>query len=225
MPRPLNQNLRWARRHTKPRQPRRKARSYSIIAVRSGHAALRRNRGIELRKRIAYERLSNHQFDPLQNLLSSDELDAFLESEGEELPKNIDWHHTVQTSQDPGMADVPEHIQPVRYTEHLEEHLGDPGKVPTAGLRGDVTTPEQPIYDPNAPEVQARRYNPYEPTGDEGLEQEGLSEAPPRKPRNFRNLRKVPKQVRNYYDWAVRSPEGDVFRRHKASGKWVLFQS
>jgi hypothetical protein len=181
-------------------------------------------RGIELRKRIAYERLSKHQFDPLQELLSSDELEAFLESEGEELPKNIDWHHTVQTSQDPGMADVPEHIQPVRYTEHVGgEHLGDPGGVPTAGLRADVTTPEQPIYDPNAPELQARRYNSFEPTGEQTLEEQGFSKLPARKPPNFRNFRRVAQQFRNNYDFELRGPKGEIFRRHIASGKWVLF--
>jgi hypothetical protein len=124
------------------------------------------------------------------------------------------------------MADVPEHIQPVRYTEHLEEHLGDPGKVPTAGIRGDVTTPERPIYDPNDPEVQAGRYNPSEPAGEGGLEQEGIGETPARKSPNFRNLPRVrDPALRDIYDYEYRTPEGDLFRHHISSNRWVLFPS
>ena len=161
-------------------------------------------RGIELRKKIAYKRMSKDQYDPLQDLLSSDERTAFLESKGKELPKNIDWHHTVQTSQDPGMADVPEHIQPARHTEHIyEEHQGDTGGAPTAGIRGNVTTPEDPIYDPNAPEVQARRYNASQPLGDEDLEEEGFSELTSRKPRDFRDLPRAPQALRADYDYQL----------------------
>jgi hypothetical protein len=123
------------------------------------------------------------------------------------------------------MADVPEHIQPVRYVEHVPtEHLGDPAKVPTAGIRGDVTTPEEPIFDPNDPKIQARRFSPNEPANEGDLEEQGIQETPSRKSPNFKNLRRVrDPALQGIYDFEARTPDGDLLRHHIGSGQWVLF--
>jgi hypothetical protein len=107
--------------------------------------------GIAERKEIGAERLRTEQYDPFQDFLEADERDAFIESGGKEVPPGTQMHHTQQTMADPGMADVPEHIQPVTPAEHIPgEHGTNPANVPTAGIRGDVTTPRNPIFDPNA---------------------------------------------------------------------------
>jgi hypothetical protein len=177
--------------------------------------------GIEARKKMGRSRLLEGEYDPFQDLLESDEVVEFTENK--ELPKDTRMHHTQQTSADPQMADVPEHIQPVTHKEHIGEHLGDPGKVPTAGVRGDVTTPKQPIYDPNAPEMQASRANPREPVGEGSLEEEGISETSARKSPNFRNLPRVrDPALRDIYDHEIRTPNG-VFRHLIGSKTWVRF--
>jgi hypothetical protein len=183
-------------------------------------------KGIEARKKIAYERMSNGEYDPLQDVLTPDERAQFLDSEGKELPKDIDWHHTQQSSADPGMADVPEHIQPLRIREHIHgEHLGRPGNVPTAGIKGDVTTPTKPIFDPNAPEVQTGRVSPNEPPAEPTLGEEGFSEGDFSKRRspNFRDIGRVRDPVYSgQYDYQIPT-EGGVYRREIATGRWTFF--
>jgi hypothetical protein len=178
--------------------------------------------GIKLRKKMAYDRMSEGQFDPLQNLLAADEINAFLQSGGKKLPKNIDWHHTRQSSADPGMADVPEHIQPVRYLEHkFGEHSARPGDVPTAGIR-EVTTPSKPIYDPDAPEVQTARYNPNEPVAEGSFQEEGLSvrDFGKRAPPNFKELGKVHDPVlKNLYEFKE-VLRGSTFMKLKGTKEW-----
>lgn len=182
--------------------------------------------GIKRRKKLAYDHMSKGEYDPLQDLLTADERDAFLESEGKELPGDIDWHHTRQTSADPGMADVPEHIQPLRHREHMYgEHGGKPANTPTAGIRGDVTSPKNPIYDPNAPEVQSGRFNPNEPVGDGSLEEQGISiqEFGKRRPANFKDVGKVrDPALKKKFDYQIKSETG-VYRREISTGKWILF--
>jgi hypothetical protein len=195
-----------------------------------GKQARRRasQKGIEARKKIAYERMSSHQYDPLQDLLTFAEADAFIDSGGKELPKDIDWHHTRQTSADPGMADVPEHIQPLRHAEHIfgaGAHRGKPANVPTAGIHGKVTSRERPIYDPNAPEVQSRRFDPNEPVGEETLAVLGMSvrEFGKRRPPNFRDIGKVRDPVlKTKFDYQVKT-EDAIYRREISTGKWLRF--
>lgn len=183
-----------------------------------------------MRKRMAYDRMSKGKYDPLQDLLKADERAAFLASKGKELPKGIDWHHTRQSSADPAMADVPEHIHPVRHTEHkYGEHSARPGDVPTAGIRGDVTSPKQPIYDPNAPEVQTGRFDPNEPAAKGTLSEEGIStrEHSPktRRPPGFKDVGKVSDPALSpRYDYQVKTKEG-TWRRNKETDEWVLFKS
>jgi hypothetical protein len=175
---------------------------------------------------MAYERMSKHQYDPLQDLLEKDEIDAFLTSKGKDLPKNIDWHHTRQSSADPSMADVPEHIQPVRYTEHkYKEHSARPADVPTAGIHGDVTSPEKPIHDPNAPEVQTARFNPKEPLAEGTLEEQGMSEREfgKRAPGNFKDISKVrDPALMPYYDYQIKTENG-IWRKVRGTKIWLLF--
>jgi Domain of unknown function (DUF4157) len=183
-------------------------------------------KGIKLRKKMAYERMKAGQYDPLQDLLTADERAAFMDSEGKELPKDLDWHHTRQTSADPGMADVPEHIQPTRHVEHMfGEHQGQPGNVPTAGIRGEVTSPSKPIYDPNAPEVQTGRYNANEPAAEGTLEDQGMTEGDmtKRKSPNFRDLPKVQDPaLKAKFDYEMKGSDG-IYRREISTGKWVKF--
>jgi hypothetical protein len=46
-------------------------------------------KGIRLRKKMAFERLSNGQYDPLQDLLEPNEMQEFMDSGGKKLPKDI----------------------------------------------------------------------------------------------------------------------------------------
>lgn len=182
-------------------------------------------RGIRRRKRLAYERMSSGKYDPLQDLLTADERERFLDSKGKDLPKDIDWHHTRQSSSDPAMADVPEHIQPLRIPrEHIfGEHLGRPADVPTAGIRGDVTSPEKPIFDPNDPEVRTREYMPDEPAGEQPLEGFSEGESSARRPPNFRDIGKVrDPALKSRFDYEIRQPDG-IYRREIATGKWIKF--
>jgi hypothetical protein len=133
---------------------------------------------------LARERIGRGEYDPLKDVLTPDELEHF-QATGE-LPNDIDWHHTMQTSSDFSMADDVATIQPVRNPEHIfGEHGGHTGSTPTAGIRRDVTSPERPIYDPNSPDVQTRRYDPMAPgeddlpMGDQGLGDSTLDDALP----------------------------------------------
>ena len=120
--------------------------------------------GIRKRIKEARERIGRGAYDPLMDTLSPDEVETFVDTG--RLPEDISWHHTVQTSSDPSMADDIGTIQPVRGNDHIfGEHSGDTGMTPTAGIRGDVTTPERPIFDPNDPQTQTERY--YPGAGDE----------------------------------------------------------
>jgi hypothetical protein len=184
-------------------------------------------RGIELRKRMAAERMGNEEFDPTREVLYPEEREPFIEGKGklkgDAKREDIAWHHSRQTSQNPDMADVPEHIQPVTKQEHFyEEHGGDTGNVPTTGTRGDVTTPENPIYDADAPDVQARRYDFTASSGEQSPEQQGMSELPGRKPPDLGGLPRVPRAFRGQYDVQYSTRSG-VFRHHIATGRWVFF--
>jgi hypothetical protein len=177
-------------------------------------------KGIKSRKKIAFDRMSSEEYDPLRDLLQADERAAFLEDK--ELPKDIDWHHTRQSSADPSMADVPEHIQPVSYLEHrFDEHSARPGDVPTAGIR-DVTSPKQPIYDPDAPEVRASRANPNEPVSKGTWEDIGASEREfgKRAPPNFKDLPKVrDPALKAKYDYQEKEDAG-VWRHQRGTKTW-----
>ncbi len=133
---------------------RRAQEARDIQRARSGRDARRRasKQGIAKRKKIGAENLRTEQPDPaFQEHLQADERDAFIESKGRTVPRDTNMHHTRQSSADPGMADVPEHIQPVTRAQHMStEHSPHTADAPTAGIHGDVTSPENPVYDPNA---------------------------------------------------------------------------
>lgn len=127
--------------------------------------------GIRNRMRLARERILRGEYDPLVDTIPADELEEFLDTGRlSHTTEQVDMHHTVQKSSDPSMADEVESIQPVTNSEHAVEHDGDYGATPTAGIRGDVTNPDRPIYDPNDPDVQAGAYSPnYGHGNDDGL--------------------------------------------------------
>ncbi|MEM8742763.1 MAG: RHS repeat-associated core domain-containing protein, partial [Pseudomonadota bacterium] len=119
------------------------------------------NAGIKRRIAEARERILRGEYDPLVDTIPADELDEFLETgKLSHTTDQVDWHHTTQKSSDPMMADEVDSIQPTTNAEHGVEHNGDFEATPTAGIRGDTTTPDRPIYDPNDPDVQAGAHHP-----------------------------------------------------------------
>jgi hypothetical protein len=171
---------------------------------RGSGAASRASRvGIARRIKMAYERMRAGEYDPLQDHLTPDQREAFMDfmkAREERAPKDLlkdleevaksdtDWHHTMQTAADPAMADVAETVQPTSRKGHFwDEHPGNTQSPPTAGIRGDVTTKERPIFDPNAPEEQTARFNPQEPVETDPLPDLSTRELG-RKPPSFREI-------------------------------------